>query len=69
MHSSVVKLFTRRAAAHVELHDLQSAKADFAQVGWPGTSVQLHTLMYKLLCPLTRVETVRSGSYSSGTQR
>lgn len=30
--SSMVKLLTRRAAAYVELHDMQHAQADFQEV-------------------------------------
>lgn len=40
LHSSMVKLFTRRAAAHVELHDLASAKADLAEVRLPASTAQ-----------------------------
>ncbi len=43
LHSSMVKLFTRRAAAHVELHDLQSAKTDLEQASQPA-ALHVHTL-------------------------
>ena len=38
LHISTVKLFTRRAAAHVELHDLASAKADLTEVRLPAAT-------------------------------
>ena len=45
LHSSMVKLFTRRAAAHVELQDLASAKADLTEVCLPAaTALRRRTL-------------------------
>lgn len=39
MNSSMVKLLTRRAAAYVELHDMQHAQADLQEVSQDAESV------------------------------
>ena len=37
--ASIVKLLMRRAAAHVELHDMQHAQADLEEVSQNSTTV------------------------------